>query len=129
MVTIGWTDIPILIDTSHCCHLEEPLVGDDLAAAVAGVVHQPALLLDPDGGGVLAQPALLLQLRRGVAVGGVGVGQGVRQELGLGVLHLLLHLRNPRRHLHRHGLRGADTLPPSASVSVCWITTLLLTVM
>ena len=63
--------------------LQQPLVVDHLAAAVAGVVHQPALLLDP-------HVVLVLRLVLGV------------MELRLGVLHLLLHLGHPGAHLYRH---------------------------
>ena len=55
----------------------------DLSTAVAGVVHQSALFLDPH---VVVVWRLLLGM----------------VELGLGLLHLLLHLRHPGAHLDSH---------------------------
>ena len=64
-------------------HLQQPLVVYHLAAAVADVVHQAALLLDPH-----CRLVGLLVLRV--------------MELRLGVLHLLLHLGDPGAHLYSH---------------------------
>ena len=76
-------------------HLQQPLVVDDLSAAVAGVVHKAALLLDADVVGVV----MILDL---VKLGPRGSWVGVRQELRLGILDLLLDLGHSGRHLDCH---------------------------
>ena len=79
----------------HKPHLQQPLVVDDLSAAVAGVVHKAALLLDADVVGVV----MILDL---VKLGPGGSWVGVRQELRLGILDLLLDLGHSGRHLDGH---------------------------
>ena len=88
-------------------HLEQPLVMDDLPAAVAVVVHKAALLLDADVVGVHVVTLLELVVS---GSGGRGVWQGVGmgQELRLGVLYFLLDLGHPCRHLYCHGNRRSS---------------------
>ena len=77
-------------------HLEQPLVMDDLPAAVAVVVHEAALLLDAD----VVCVVMILYL---VKLGPGRRRMGVRQELCLGVLDLLLDLGQGTRGIEVGG--------------------------
>ena len=72
---------------------------DDLSTAVASVVHQASLLLDAD----VVSVVMILDL---VKMGPRGRRMGVRQELRLRILDLLLDLGHSGRHLDCHGYCG-----------------------
>ena len=68
---------------------------DDLSTAVTSVVHQASLLLDAD----VVSVVMILDL---VKMGPRGRRMGVRQELRLWILDLLLDLGHSGRHLDGH---------------------------
>ena len=77
------TLLSLHLEEVQTTNLKKPLVVYDLTTAMAGVVHQSALLLDP-------HIVVVCRLWLGV------------MELWLGLLHLLLHLRHPCAHLYSH---------------------------
>ena len=92
---------------------------DDLSAAVAGVVHEAALLLDAD----VVCVVMILDL---VKLGPGRRRMGVRQELCLGVLDLLLDLGHSSRHLDCHGYCGHCVLWNVLDVTFQYCTDLML---